>query len=69
MKVYKQTLKRIAEKQNKIKEKNDTKEVHIMGDSHWEASDELVQYLRKLTPGEISEKGIKEEVELDEVKD
>ena len=61
-KAYKETLNRIANRQKKIKEKNDTKEVHIMGDSHWEASDELVQYLRKLTPGEISEKGIKEEV-------
>ena len=53
--------------QNKLKEKKDSKmKTHFMGDSHWEGTDELVQYLRKLTPGEISKKGIKEEDELDE---
>ena len=37
-------------------EKRDSKmKTHIMGDSHWEGTDELVQYLRNLTPGEISE--------------
>jgi len=63
-KAYKETLNRIANRQKKTKEKNDTKEPHIMGDSHWEATDGLVQYLRNLTPGENAETELDEDAKM-----
>ncbi len=37
---------------------------HLMGDSHWEASDELVNYLRNLTPGENPETELDEDAKM-----
>ena len=62
---YREALKRIADRQNRLKEKRDSEEKpHNMGDSHWEASDELVAYLRNLTPGQNSKEELDEDAKM-----
>ena len=62
---YKEAIKRIVDRQNRLKEKKDNEmKVHNLGDSHWEASDELVNYLRNLTPGENPETELDEDAKM-----
>ena len=47
-----------------IEGKNTESTTHLLGDSHWEASDELVKYLRTLTPGENPETELDEDAKM-----
>ena len=47
-----------------IEGKNTESTTHLLGDSHWEASDELVKYLRTQTPGENPETELDEDAKM-----
>jgi hypothetical protein len=55
-------VKAVLKRQNEGKDMESTS--HLMGDSHWEATDELVKYLRNLTPGENPETELDEDAKM-----
>ena len=55
-------VKAALKRQNEVKDTESTP--HLLGDSHWEASDELVKYLRTLTPGENPETELDEDAKM-----
>ena len=47
-----------------IEGKNTESTPHLMGDSHWQGTDELTNYLRNLTPGENPETELDEDAKM-----